>query len=189
MTLQHRQLAADTPTRFARALAVTISLGCAALASMLLAEAAARDGFSGWDGIRAVLVFVTTAWLAWGASLALIGLFGGRTTAPRPDLHAPQPRTVIAVPICNEDPLTTFARIAAIDRSVARADVTADFVVLSDTRDDGLAGKEQFAFGRLLRETNGAGAFSTAGGATIRGARLAISKSSSALRAGPMNLP
>ena len=50
------------------------------------AEAAARDGFSGWDGIRALLVFATTAWLAWGASLALIGLFGGRSTPPRPAL-------------------------------------------------------------------------------------------------------
>jgi membrane glycosyltransferase len=157
MTLQQRQLAADGATRFARAVAVFLSLGCAALASMLLAEAAARDGFSGWDGIRAVLVFATTAWLAWGASLALIGLFGGRSTPPRPALDAPQPRTVIAVPICNEDPLTTFARIAAIDRSVARAGVTADFVVLSDTRDDALAGKEQFAFARLLRETDGQG--------------------------------
>ncbi|WP_311198993.1 glycosyltransferase [Sulfitobacter sp. W074] len=101
--------------------------------------------------------FATTAWLAWGASLALIGLFGGRSTPPRPALDAPQPRTVIAVPICNEDPLTTFARIAAIDRSVTRAGVTADFVVLSDTRDDALAGKEQFAFARLLRETDGQG--------------------------------
>ena len=90
MTLQQRQLAADGATRFARAVAVFLSLGCAALASMLLAEAAARDGFSGWDGIRALLVFATTAWLAWGASLALIGLFGGRSTPPRPALDAPQ---------------------------------------------------------------------------------------------------
>ena len=42
MTLQQRQLAADGATRFARAVAVFLSLGCAALASMLLAEAAAR---------------------------------------------------------------------------------------------------------------------------------------------------
>ena len=157
MTRQQTQLAADTRTRFARALAVTVSLGFAVIASTLLAEAAARDGFSGWDGIRAVLVFATTAWLAWGASLALTGLFGGRSDAARPELRAPQPRTVVAVPICNEDPLTTFARIAAIDRSVAQAGVTADFVVLSDTRNELLAGKEQFAFARLLRETNGAG--------------------------------
>ncbi|KKK50731.1 hypothetical protein LCGC14_3122100, partial [marine sediment metagenome] len=68
MIRQQTQLAADTRTRFARALAVTVSLGCAVIASTLLAEAAARDGFSGWDGIRAVLVFATTAWLAWGAS-------------------------------------------------------------------------------------------------------------------------
>ncbi len=110
MAPQHRQIAADGPTRFARAVALLLSLGSAALAATLLAEAAARDGFSGWDGLRALLVFATTAWLAWGASLALIGLFGSRSTPPRPALEAPQPRTVIAVPICNEDPLTTFVR-------------------------------------------------------------------------------
>ncbi|MDO6509312.1 glucans biosynthesis glucosyltransferase MdoH [Celeribacter halophilus] len=157
LNAMHEHLAPDTRTRWCRAFALALSLVSAVTASSLMGEAAAQDGFGAWDAIRAGLVFVTTAWLAWGASLALIGLPGRQRAGTHTDLSQPQPRTVIAVPICNEDPLTTFARIAAIDRSVAEAGVDADFVVLSDTRDAELARKEQLAFARLLRDTNGTG--------------------------------
>ncbi|WP_078059390.1 glucans biosynthesis glucosyltransferase MdoH [Tropicimonas marinistellae] len=150
-------LAPDAVTRLCRALALTFALIAAVTASILMAEAAARDGFGIWDAVRSGLIFLTTAWLAWGASLALIGAPGRERQKVQPDLAIPQPRTVILVPICNEDPLTTFARIAAIDRSVTEAGVAADIAVLSDTRDTASAQRERFAFARLLRETDGEG--------------------------------
>ncbi|MFD0982687.1 glucans biosynthesis glucosyltransferase MdoH [Tropicimonas aquimaris] len=153
----HSHLEPDGPTRLCRLLALGFSLIAAVAASLLMAEAAARDGFGALDAARAALIFLTTAWLAWGASLALIGTPGRQRPRAQPDLRMPQPRTVILIPICNEDPLTTFARIAAIDASLAEAGVTADLAVLSDTRDEVAAQRERFAFARLLRETGGEG--------------------------------
>ncbi|SFB85391.1 glucans biosynthesis glucosyltransferase MdoH [Tropicimonas isoalkanivorans] len=149
--------APDGITRLSRLIALGFSLVAAVTASALMAEASAHDGFGTWDAVRAALIFATTAWLAWGASLALIGVPGRQKSRAYPELSNPQPRTVIVMPICNEDPLSTFARIAAIDRSVAGAGVRADVAVLSDTRDDKAAAEERLAFERLLLETGGEG--------------------------------
>jgi len=148
--------AASPATRRLRAIALVCALAAAALATGLLAEAVILDGFDTVDVIRSGLIFVTTAWLAWGAALAFTGLPPERRRTV-PEMQEPQPRTVILVPICNEDPDETFARIAAMDRSVTEAGVTADFAILSDTRDAVAAKRERDAFTRLLEVTGGAG--------------------------------
>ena len=68
-------------------------------------------------------------------------------------------RTVVIVPVYNEDPRITFARIAAMDASIKATHTTAqvDFAVLSDTRDDKIALQEQHWFARLLARQNGEG--------------------------------
>ncbi|HBM58026.1 MAG TPA: glucan biosynthesis glucosyltransferase H, partial [Citreicella sp.] len=57
------------------------SLLAAGTATVLLLEVALQDGSDLWDYVRAVLILVTTAWLAWGAGLALSGLAPQRRTS------------------------------------------------------------------------------------------------------------
>ncbi|MGC9418363.1 MAG: glucans biosynthesis glucosyltransferase MdoH, partial [Rhodovulum sp.] len=104
-----------------------------------------------------VLIFATTAWLAWGAAGAFAGLAPRRRRAAPVPLVMPHPPTVVLVPVCNEDPVATFARIAAMDGSIRAAGLTVDIAVLSDTQDDTAAQRERDAFARLLAETGGAG--------------------------------
>ncbi len=147
----------DRQTRLVRSLALGFSALSALVATGLLAEAAIEDGIDAWDWVRSGLILITTAWLAWGAALAFAGLPPARRRAAVPDLQAPQPRLVVLVPICNEDPVTTFARIAAMDGSIRAAGVVADIAILSDTRDEANARRERQAFARLLALTGGAG--------------------------------
>ena len=143
--------------RIYRVLSLGFSAVAATTATVLLLEAAVADGNDVWDYARATLIFLTTAWLSWGAAQALLGLPGRGQKRAVPDIAMPQPRTVVLVPICNEDPVATFARIAAMDASVQAAGVSADFAVLSDTRDDDAAAQERNTFVRLLAETDGQG--------------------------------
>ncbi|MBT9384948.1 glucans biosynthesis glucosyltransferase MdoH [Pseudooceanicola sp. CBS1P-1] len=147
------------PTPLYRLAAILFALVAAITATVLLAEAAVEDGLDVWDVVRAFLIFVTTAWLSWGAAMALLGL------APRPKsfgkaeraLYRPGDSCVVLVPICNEDPVQTFARIAVMDASMRAAGVVSDIAVLSDTRDEDNFRAERAAFARLLQETDGAG--------------------------------
>lgn len=112
------------------------------------------DGLDVMDVVRAVLIFVSTCWLAWGALQALAGL----TTRPpaRPRTQGPlRVRTAVLAPVYNEDPVETFARIAAIRDSLNRTGQGGafDIVVLSDTRDETAAAAERRQFARLLADT------------------------------------
>ncbi|WP_088624700.1 glucans biosynthesis glucosyltransferase MdoH [Oceanicola sp. 22II-s10i] len=148
--------AADARTRAIRTLAIGTALLLAALAAGLMMEATFQDGVQTLDILRGLLMFVTTGWLAWGAMLAVAGLWPMKAAA-RPRFDPTTGRTVVLVPICNEDPVATFARVAAIDASIAQAGVTADVAILSDTRDDMAALREREAFARLLAVTGGQG--------------------------------
>ncbi|NIZ08415.1 glucans biosynthesis glucosyltransferase MdoH [Pseudooceanicola sp. HF7] len=143
-------------TRLYRGLAIGFALLAATIATIMLTDAALEDGTDVWDIARSVLIFLTTAWLAWGASLSLVGLMPRRRRA-EPAMMMPQPRCIVLVPICNEDPVATFARIAAMDHSIQAAGVAADIAVLSDTRDEDAASGERNAFAHLLDETAGQG--------------------------------
>lgn len=56
--------APDGRTVRVRTLAVASALLLASFASALIAEAGATDGFDLLDGLRTLLIFVTTGWLA-----------------------------------------------------------------------------------------------------------------------------
>ena len=148
---------ADTKTRMLRVLALACAAAAAVFATALLFEAARQDGADFWDYARSVLIFVTTAWLAWGASLALIGLPPAGRKHKAADLTGEQPATAVLVPICNEDPVDTFARIAAMDASMRADGLSCDIAILSDTRSEDGRRAEREAFKRLLVETEGAG--------------------------------
>lgn len=118
----------------------------------------ASDGFDAMDVLRAGLIFVSTFWLAWGAVQALAGLTTRPPAVPVAE-PAPDSRTVVLVPVYNEDPTITFARIAAMDASVKATGQGArfHFAILSDTRDEAVAAAERRWFLRLLDDTQGDG--------------------------------
>lgn len=151
-----RPLKPGPQTQLTRAAALCFATVAALSAVSLLSDAALQDGFNPWDMARLVLIFVTTAWLAWGAALSFTGLWP-RRHRPAATLAHPQPPLVVLVPICNEDPVATFARIAAMDASMRAAGLQADIAVLSDTQNTEAARHERLAFARLLAQTAGAG--------------------------------
>ncbi|MDR5653219.1 glucans biosynthesis glucosyltransferase MdoH [Ruixingdingia sedimenti] len=148
----------------ARAVALVLSLAAGAGAFMLFLQFGSADGLQWIDILRSVLIFLSTWWLAWGAVQGVMGLFT-RARVPRacapvlPDAPIAG-RTVVLVPVYNEDPAVTFARIAAMDASLAAAGAApaqVHFAILSDTRDDAIARQERLWFLHLLREREGVG--------------------------------
>ena len=132
-------------------------------ASAMFLQYSAVNGLTPLAVVSAVFLFFSTSWLAWGAALGLIGL----KPAPAFDRSALGPikgRTVVLVPVYNEDPTTTFARIAAMMASVDKAlleagepDVPVHFAILSDTRDARVAEAEESWFTHLMAATAGEG--------------------------------
>ena len=144
--------------RRARAATFAVSIGSAVGAFLLFLQVGLADGLDMFDVLRSLLILISTFWLAWGAAQGLLGL----TTRPvlRPDTRAPiRGRTVVLVPVYNEDPVTTFARIAAMDTSIRGEDTGAvfDFAILSDTTSDVIAAREHLWFLRLLAQSGGEG--------------------------------
>ena len=144
--------------RRARAATFAVSIGSAVGAFLLFLQVGLADGLDMFDVLRSLLILISTFWLAWGAAQGLLGL----TTRPvrRPDTRAPiRGRTVVLVPVYNEDPVTTFARIAAMDASIRGEDTGAvfDFAILSDTTSDVIAAREHLWFLRLLAQSGGEG--------------------------------
>lgn len=144
-----------------RGFALVLSLLAGLGAFVLFLQFGDVDGLDGVDITRAVLILISTLWLAWGAVQALIGL----TTFARPPAYDPaapiRGRTVVLVPVYNEDPQTTFSRVAAMDASLAacRDGAEVHFAILSDTRKDEIAAQELATFARLVAERDGVGRF------------------------------
>ena len=110
------------------------------------------------DFIRTILLVLTGFWLVWGGTIGLLGALSPRPKHKR-DFSRPEGKTAILVPIYNEDPLETFARIAAMNRQIVAEGFAAnfDFVILSDTTSLEVAGEEVSEFERLIVEPEAAG--------------------------------
>ncbi|HCY98822.1 MAG TPA: glucans biosynthesis glucosyltransferase MdoH [Rhodobacter sp.] len=146
-------------TSLARFLTLAASFAAAIAAGLVFYSYGTADGPDALDVVRALLITISTWWLAWGAVQGLLGL----TSRPKPPLQrhagAIRGRTVIIVPVYNEDPQVTFARIAAMDISLAATGDPAQFhfAVLSDTRSEAIARDEKQWFARLLADRGGKG--------------------------------
>ncbi|RGP36300.1 glucans biosynthesis glucosyltransferase MdoH [Pseudotabrizicola alkalilacus] len=148
-----------TRTTGARAFAITFSVLAAAAAGMVFHIYGAADGITVVDMVRAGLIGFSTWWLAWGAATAMLGLIA-RQRPVRAEVQGEiRGRTVVIVPVYNEEPSVTFARIAAMDDSLRATGISAqvDFAILSDTRDEAIAAAERVWCARLLTRQNGAG--------------------------------
>lgn len=143
---------------FSRFLVLATSLSAAIAAGLVFYSYGTADGPDQMDVVRALLITISTWWLAWGAVQGFIGL----TTRPPVPASSRGPilgRTVVIVPVYNEDPAVTFTRIVAMDASL-EATGEADkfhFAILSDTRKPEIAAQEERALERLLALRKGAG--------------------------------
>jgi len=139
-----------------RAASALFALAMALTASYLAIGYFDSDGLQWLDLARVVLLALSTAWLAWGAVLALNGLFSlRRGRVPR--LRGPiTVRTAVVVPVYNEDPVKSFSHVAAMVKSIGRTSFASqfDFVILSDTTDQRIAAKEEFWLVRLKTEVS-----------------------------------
>lgn len=151
-------------TWVARAISLTLSIGLGLSAGALFLQYGSGDGLQALDWIRSALILASTFWLAWGAMGGMLGLLAFRRAPPLPLPEAPEPirgMTAILVPVYNEDPVTVFARVAAMDASLAALGLTEKyhFAILSDTRSEEIAARERLWFLRLLAERGGEGRF------------------------------
>ncbi|AOZ68340.1 glucan biosynthesis glucosyltransferase H [Rhodobacter xanthinilyticus] len=144
-----------------RGIAIALSLVAGLGAFWLFLQFGDADGLDALDILRALLILISTLWLAWGAIQALIGL----TSFARPPAYDPaapiRGRTAVLMPVYNEDPLATFSRVAAMDASLAAIGDPAEihFAILSDTRNDTIARRELQLFAHLVEDRNGMGRF------------------------------
>ncbi|MFD1913191.1 glucans biosynthesis glucosyltransferase MdoH [Halodurantibacterium flavum] len=140
------------PLWIARLAALLPAVGIGVGAALLFLQFGAADGLDRLDMLRAGLIGISTLWLAWGAMQGLLGLVGWSQTPP-PSSDAPiAGRTAILMPVCNEDPVETFSRLAAIDRSLRKIGLIQhfDIAVLSDTTNEEVAAQEELWFRRLV---------------------------------------
>lgn len=152
----------------ARAVALTLAIGFGVAAGALFLQYGYGDGLQAMDWVRSALILASTFWLAWGAIGGLLGLLTFRRARPAAtpagvaaDAAPIRGRTAILVPVYNEDPMTVFARVAAMDASIAALGLTEKFhfAILSDTRNEEVAAAEREWFLRLLAERKGEGRF------------------------------
>ena len=153
-----RDQAARGPA-LSRGIAVLLSLIAAAGAFFLFLQFGWSDGVDVIDLARATLIFISTWWLAWGAVQGLMGLTT-EAAAPSVTLQGPlSERCVVLVPVYNEDPVSTFSRVAAMDESLQATGFGHLFhiAILSDSRNEAIAARERLWFLRLVQDRVGEG--------------------------------
>jgi membrane glycosyltransferase len=137
-----------------RILALSVAVTLSAIGGYLFLRFTGDGGLTALDLLRAVLVIISGFWLVWGGTAAVLGVF---TPAKRRRIAATQRpigMTAILVPIYNEDPIATFARIAAMNRGLVDLGIADRFhiAVLSDTQSLEAATQEAVWFEHLLHE-------------------------------------
>ncbi len=143
----------------ARVATLSASLAAAAGAFVLFFQQRQTGGLP-IEFARSLFILAATFWLAWGASQAILGLLTARHRPTPADPRAPiRGRCAILVPIYEEDPVATFARVAAMDAALSETEHADrfDFAILSDTRSESGAAREATWFVRLLRDRDAEG--------------------------------
>lgn len=138
-----------------RCLALAGSTGFASAITLVVVDTATPA----LAALSACIMFLSVWWLSWGAAQAALGLAGPARPVPPGASPAGNSRCIVLIPICNEDPVATFARVAALQASLALTGEGArfDVAILSDTPDDAVAALERAWFLRLRAEGAGAG--------------------------------
>lgn len=133
--------------------------------SVLMASLLLSGGLNALELVIFVLFVPTFAWITvpfWTAAFGFVLSVLRRHPLTLERLHAPgtaasaptesiKARTALAMPICNEDPESVEQRLGLMARSLEALGATHEFDVhlLSDTHDDEIARREEFAWARL----------------------------------------
>ncbi len=111
------------------------------------------------DTGRAVLFLITGFWLVWGGTTGMLGALWRSKPPYSAPIAAPEGLTAILVPIYNEDPASTFSRVAAMNRSLIELGIAErfHFAILSDSTSLEVAAQEVVWFDQLMREPQALG--------------------------------
>nr|WP_321525766.1 glucans biosynthesis glucosyltransferase MdoH [uncultured Cohaesibacter sp.] len=144
-----------------RGFVILASLAIGAIAFVTFLQVVAVNGINLFDIILSALILISTTWLAWGGMQGMIGLTTSPASVSLKKSDRITGRSIILMPVYNEDPLMSFTRLAAMEKSLKRSDPLADihFAILSDTRRDDIARQEEELFVRLVEECDGEGRF------------------------------
>jgi len=136
--------------------ALAVSSATTLFAAWLFVLLAQGDGWTALDAARLALSSLCVFWLTWGTMGGMLGLF---VATPKPvaiEVDTPQAhgRTAILMPIYNEDPPSTFARVAAMSGRLLEigAHGAFDIFILSDSQSLESATREALWLERLLTD-------------------------------------
>lgn len=137
----------------------SLTLVTTVLASLLFASAQPDYGNAWLEYGQLALFSVLSAWVLSGFVTALMGFYvvlrgdehALSAAQVRADVLAPDVRTALVMPICNEDVATVFAGLRATCESVAATGHAASFdvFILSDSSDAAIVGNERAAWAQL----------------------------------------
>ena len=141
-----------------RILMASLNIGSFLLLSVLMVQLLGQGGWTVLDALMMLSFLVAAPWSVLGFWNAVVGLWllhgvkdGMARVAPfaaAGDTDTPiTARTAILMTLRNEDPTRAFARLRAVEASLARTghDQGFAFFVLSDTQDDHVAQQEEQA--------------------------------------------
>jgi len=142
-----------------RTAALATTAGASLVGGWLFLRFTGLGGLTLIDLLRTGLVVITGFWLVWGAYPVQLGLLDRSERTGDQPIRRPRGKTVVLVPIYNEDPIATFSRIAAMNLSLIDLGMEErfHFVVLSDTQNLEIASREALWFARLMREPRSTG--------------------------------
>jgi membrane glycosyltransferase len=146
-----------------RVIAIGITLACTFVSGAASFDVFQVGGFTPLELIAFGLSQVLFLWINYSVAVSFIGFTGLLSAEPGPpelDLAKPIPRlkrrTAILMPVYNEDPEPVFARLRAMDRSLAEIGAHEAFhvFVLSDSRSSEARRAERAAFQRFRAQSN-----------------------------------
>ena len=153
----------NPPFRFLRRLVMFgATLLMTAAAGYVMFDVLGSDGLTGFEIAIVVLFTINFLWIALSFATAVAGLvlrvFDLDPVTLRPNRPVALPaqlakKTVIVVPVYNENPHQVFARVRAVYESLRAIghDKNFDFFILSDTRDPDIWIAEELGWGELRR--------------------------------------
>jgi membrane glycosyltransferase len=148
-------------SRYTRMTLMLLTLASTALGTWIFVRLIARDGMSLADYPLAALFAILFLWVVfsfWTATMGLIAKLRGdqtRLASSATDADAGElPRTAILMPVYNEDPISVFAGLRAMIRSLHETGHGKffDVFVLSDTTDPDIWLEEEHTWAKLVAE-------------------------------------
>ncbi|MES2907386.1 MAG: glucans biosynthesis glucosyltransferase MdoH [Pseudomonadota bacterium] len=139
-------------------------------ACLLMLDVFKSDGLTGFELTIVILFTINFLWIALSFSTSIAGLFlraldldpiSLKRYRDLPLVEKLNSKTVVVVPVYNENPHNVFARIRSVYESLKSLghESAFDFFILSDTRDPDIWIQEELGWGEMRRTLKGAKIF------------------------------